>query len=116
VREIAGWFDSVLARQPWMAGERFTIADITAFCAIEFARGLMKFKPGEEGFDRTAGLARPRGRAAERARVACKNAPEQFAAGPVDHRAVWLAQKKKRPVGGLGALGRIRVLIRVLGV
>jgi glutathione S-transferase len=33
-----------------MAGERFTIADITAFCAIEFARGLMKFKPGEEGF------------------------------------------------------------------
>lgn len=50
VREIAGWFDSVLARQPWMAGERFTIADITAFCAIEFARGLMKFKPGEEGF------------------------------------------------------------------
>ena len=50
VREIAGWFDSVLARQPWMAGPRFTIADITAFCAIEFARGLMKFNPGEEGF------------------------------------------------------------------
>ena len=33
-----------------MAGERFTIADITAFCAYEFARGLLKFKAGEEGF------------------------------------------------------------------
>ena len=63
VREIAGWFDSVLARQPWMAGPRFTIADITAFCAIEFARGLMKFKPGEEGF---AALQAWRDRVAER--------------------------------------------------
>jgi glutathione S-transferase len=32
-----------------VAGERFTIADITAFCALEFARGLMKFVPGKEG-------------------------------------------------------------------
>jgi glutathione S-transferase len=31
-----------------MAGDRFTIADITAFCAIEFAK-LMKFSPGHEG-------------------------------------------------------------------
>ena len=36
------------ARQ-WIAGERFTIANITAFCALEFARGLMKFVPGDEG-------------------------------------------------------------------
>jgi glutathione S-transferase len=48
VREIAAWFDQVLERQPWMAGERFTVADITAFCAIEFAK-LMKFQPGKEG-------------------------------------------------------------------
>ncbi len=48
VREVASWFDHVLERQPWMAGERFTIADITAFCAIEFAK-LMKFQPGKEG-------------------------------------------------------------------
>ena len=48
VREVAGWFDHMLERQPWIAGERFTIADITAFCAIEFAR-LMKFQPGREG-------------------------------------------------------------------
>ena len=48
VREIANWFDQLLARQAWIAGDRFTVADITAFCAIEFAR-LMKFHPGKEG-------------------------------------------------------------------
>lgn len=61
LRRIAAWLDGELSRQPFMAGDRFTIADITAFCAIEFARGLMKFKAGDEGFahlqawrDRTA--------------------------------------------------------------
>ena len=49
VRALAVWFDQLLQQQPWMAGERFTIADITAFCALEFARGLMKFVPGEVG-------------------------------------------------------------------
>lgn len=49
MRENAFWLDSVLARQPFVAGERFTIADITAFCALEFARALMKFRPGQEG-------------------------------------------------------------------
>ncbi|MFO1264341.1 MAG: glutathione S-transferase family protein [Rhodoferax sp.] len=48
VLEVAQWLDHVLEGQPWMAGSRFTIADITAFCAIEFAR-LMKFNPGKEG-------------------------------------------------------------------
>jgi len=49
VRDFARWLDGELARQAFVAGERFTIADITAFCALEFARGLMKFRPGEEG-------------------------------------------------------------------
>jgi glutathione S-transferase len=49
VREVARWLDAELGRQAFVAGERFTIADITAFCAIEFARGLMKFKPAAEG-------------------------------------------------------------------
>jgi glutathione S-transferase len=49
VREVARWLDGELARQPFVAGDRFTVADITAFCAVEFARGLMKFKPAEEG-------------------------------------------------------------------
>jgi glutathione S-transferase len=49
VREVARGFDQRLQSQPFIAGERFTIADITAFCALEFARGLMKFVPGDEG-------------------------------------------------------------------
>ena len=49
MRETARWLDGVLATQPYVAGERFTIADITAFCALEFARGLMRFRPGDEG-------------------------------------------------------------------
>ncbi len=48
VREVARWLDRELAGQSFIAGRRFTIADITAFCAPEFARGLMKFQPGRE--------------------------------------------------------------------
>lgn len=48
VRDYAARFDALLNRQPWMAGDRFTIADITAFCALEFAK-LMKFSPKTEG-------------------------------------------------------------------
>lgn len=46
--DYAARFDDLLQKQPWMAGERFTIADITAFCALEFAR-LMKFNAATEG-------------------------------------------------------------------
>ncbi|TDX22136.1 glutathione S-transferase [Modicisalibacter xianhensis] len=49
VRAVARWLDEELKSQPFVAGERFTIADITAFCALEFARGLLKFFPAEEG-------------------------------------------------------------------
>lgn len=51
MRITARWLDQVLARQEFVAGARFTIADITAFCALEFGRGLLKFKPGEEGME-----------------------------------------------------------------
>jgi len=68
VREVAAWFDHVLERQPWMAGERFSIADITAFCAIEFAK-LMKFQPGKEGLP---ALQAWRDRVAARASAAAK--------------------------------------------
>jgi glutathione S-transferase len=63
VRETARWLDGVLAAQPYMAGQRFTIADITAFCALEFARGQMKFRPGQEGMAHLQGW---RDRIAER--------------------------------------------------
>ncbi len=47
--ETARWLDGVLAKQPYVAGERYTIADITAFCGLEFARGMLKFNAGEAG-------------------------------------------------------------------
>ncbi len=51
MREFARWLDTELGCQPFIAGSRFTVADITAFCALEFGRGLIKFKPGAEGFE-----------------------------------------------------------------
>ena len=51
MRDAARWLDAELAHQPFVAGARFTIADISAFCALEFARGLMKFRPGAEGME-----------------------------------------------------------------
>jgi glutathione S-transferase len=60
--EAARLFDAQLASRQWIAGDRFTIADITAFCAIEFAR-LVRFKPADAGLTR---LAAWRDRMAER--------------------------------------------------
>lgn len=68
VRETAAWFDHLLERQTWMAGNRFTIADITAFCAIEFAK-LMRFHAGKEGMP---ALQAWRDRVAERASAKVK--------------------------------------------
>lgn len=45
----AAVFDQLLQAQAWMAGPRFTIADITAFCALEFGRALLKLSPAELG-------------------------------------------------------------------
>ena len=50
-QSIAHLFDQQLQQQEWMAGNRFTIADITAFCAMEFARGLLKFVPRDAGLN-----------------------------------------------------------------
>jgi len=67
--ENARWFDAELAKHPYIAGERFTVADITAFCALEFARGLMKFKPGAVGLNH---LQAWRDRIADRPSAAAK--------------------------------------------
>lgn len=32
------WLEGELSRRPWMAGDRFTVADITALCAIDFGK------------------------------------------------------------------------------
>jgi len=49
VKDSAKVFDQLLQDQAWMAGSRFTIADITAFCALEFGRALLKFTPADLG-------------------------------------------------------------------
>jgi glutathione S-transferase len=69
MRENAAWFDALLAKQAYLAGDRFTVADITAFCALEFARGLMKYKPGNDGL---VHLQAWRDRMAERPSAAIK--------------------------------------------
>lgn len=51
-REAAAILDRRLASREWIAGERFTVADITAFCALEFARGLVKWRPADDGLER----------------------------------------------------------------
>ena len=42
MREVAlgrfDWFESELAQRPYIAGSRFTVADITALCAIDFGK------------------------------------------------------------------------------
>jgi glutathione S-transferase len=60
--QAARLFDAQLASRQWIAGDRFTIADITAFCGVEFAR-LARFRPADEGL---AHLAAWRDRVAER--------------------------------------------------
>lgn len=42
-----GWLNDVLADREFVAGERFTIADITALCAVDFAR-VIKLRPGDD--------------------------------------------------------------------
>jgi glutathione S-transferase len=44
---MAAWLDAELRDRPWIAGERFTIADITAACGVDFAK-MMRWRPGED--------------------------------------------------------------------
>lgn len=44
---MAKWLNDELARRQWIAGDRFTIADITAACGMDFAK-MMRWRPGEE--------------------------------------------------------------------
>ena len=37
-RARLGWLEDEMAKRPFIAGERYTIADITALCAIDFGR------------------------------------------------------------------------------
>lgn len=44
---MAKWLDSELATRPWIAGDLFTIADITACCGVDFAK-MNRWRPGDD--------------------------------------------------------------------
>lgn len=50
MRELVGvrfdWLEGELAQRPYLAGQRFTVADITALCAIDFGKvSNLRIKP-----------------------------------------------------------------------
>ncbi len=44
---MAKWLDGELGNKPWIAGDRFTIADITAACGMDFAK-MVRWRPGDD--------------------------------------------------------------------
>jgi glutathione S-transferase len=42
-----GWLNDVLAEREFVAGDRYTIADITALCSVDFAK-VIKLRPTED--------------------------------------------------------------------
>jgi len=43
------WLEQRLSEHAYVAGDRFTVADITAFCSIEIS-AMVQFSPGEAGY------------------------------------------------------------------
>ncbi len=40
VQDNLAWLEPQMAGKPWIAGSRFTIADIILYCAVDFGRGV----------------------------------------------------------------------------
>lgn len=53
VEKQLGWLDGVLADHEFVAGERYTIADITALCGIDFAKvSKIRIQPAQKNLTR----------------------------------------------------------------
>jgi glutathione S-transferase len=46
-RDNLVWLDGLLEGKTWIAGDRFTIADVVLYCALDFGRGVGQPVPGE---------------------------------------------------------------------
>ena len=60
--EMFGWLDEVLGQSDYIAGQRFSIADISALCAVDFAKAVqIRIQPEQANLARWHGLvsARP---------------------------------------------------------
>ena len=40
VQEKLAWLDGLMGRRSWICGERFTLADIILYCALDFGEGV----------------------------------------------------------------------------
>jgi glutathione S-transferase len=47
VRDNLAWIDALMANKKFVVGDRFTIADIILFCALDFGRGVAQPIPSE---------------------------------------------------------------------
>ncbi len=47
VRENLAWLDALMNGRPFIVGERFTIADIILYCAVDFGAGVGQPMPSE---------------------------------------------------------------------
>ena len=53
IEKRLAWLDEELADRPFIAGERFTIADITALCGIDFGKlSAIRVDPGQKNLTR----------------------------------------------------------------
>ena len=39
-RDNLAWLEPLLAGKPWIVGDRFTVADVILYCALDFGRGV----------------------------------------------------------------------------
>jgi len=66
IAEFYEFIDARLRTSPWVAGERFSVADITTLCLVDFAKVVrMPWPEGLQGFERwhAEASARPSARA-----------------------------------------------------
>jgi glutathione S-transferase len=72
-RDNLEWLDGLLAGKQWIAGDRFTVADIILYCALDFGRGVgQQFDPSLKNVAEHGSSASAGGRRRRRACTRCR--------------------------------------------